>query len=285
LGAVAGLLFLFGLGMIMPGCGKMCTRLYWAGERTMGAIVQVRVKNGTDFHGHKYTHYYSTVYFLTKEGQSVFFENRDYYLDSPALYGSVGVIYNPSHPTDGVIDTRPIYTILIGIAALLVGLLVLSLDSAKDNEGSSVLSSGTAKALGLCLLGLCILSCAMRFFFNRRDLGDAEGATKVGLGAIRSVLLGYHNDIGGKYPSNLDTLALSGNPPALPVENDPKRLPWIPVAMTPPYHQDTPMIHYGNKADDAGGWLYNNVVGDPRFGTVSVNCTHTDAQGTAWDSY
>ena len=38
-------------------------------------------------------------------------------------------------------------------------------------------------------------------------------------------------------------------------------------------------------ANDAGGWQYNNVSTDPDFGTLWVNCTHTDTKGSAWTSY
>ena len=40
-----------------------------------------------------------------------------------------------------------------------------------------------------------------------------------------------------------------------------------------------------NDPVNAGGWLYNNIVGDAGFGAVSVNCTHTDTKGSVWSSY
>lgn len=39
------------------------------------------------------------------------------------------------------------------------------------------------------------------------------------------------------------------------------------------------------RPDDAGGWGYNNVTGDPGQGSVWVNCTHTDARGRKYSDY
>jgi len=57
------------------------------------------------------------------------------------------------------------------------------------------------------------------------------------------------------------------------------------AAAIPYYHKATALVRYGSAADDAGGWMYDNAAGDPRSGQVWVNCTHTDARGTAWSAY
>jgi hypothetical protein len=36
---------------------------------------------------------------------------------------------------------------------------------------------------------------------------------------------------------------------------------------------------------DAGGWGYDNTVGDGWYGNIIVNCTHTDTKGTIWTAY
>lgn len=51
-------------------------------------------------------------------------------------------------------------------------------------------------------------------------------------------------------------------------------------------HSGAAWVKNGDNPDDAGGWLYDAW---PRPGhleaTVSVNCTHTDSRGVAWNSY
>ncbi|MBI4386183.1 MAG: prepilin-type N-terminal cleavage/methylation domain-containing protein [Elusimicrobia bacterium] len=104
-----------------------------------------------------------------------------------------------------------------------------------------------------------------------------EGATKGSLGALRSALSIYYGDMEGTYPSTIEGLTISG-----------KYLTALPFAKTPGYHADSD----GEVADsgvlavtDAGGWAYNNQTGDANFGTVWVNCTHTDAKSTTWTAY
>ena len=59
----------------------------------------------------------------------------------------------------------------------------------------------------------------------------------------------------------------------------------IPVAKTPNYHPDSASVVTAVAPTDAGGWLYDNVLGDFNLGRVMVNCTHTDTKGTIWTSY
>ena len=102
-----------------------------------------------------------------------------------------------------------------------------------------------------------------------------EGATKGNLGAVRSALSIYYGDMEGYYPLNADTLTVSG-----------KYLSAIPKAKTPSYHQDASAFSNASVIADGGaGWRYNNVSGDANYGTLWVDCTHTDSKGTVWTVY
>ncbi|MBI2071761.1 MAG: gamma-glutamyltransferase [Gemmatimonadetes bacterium] len=62
----------------------------------------------------------------------------------------------------------------------------------------------------------------------------------------------------------------------------------IPKAKAPNYHQDLASMveNSGTLAiTDGAGWAYVNAPGDSNFGTVWVNCTHTDTKGSIWTSY
>ncbi len=106
-----------------------------------------------------------------------------------------------------------------------------------------------------------------------------EGATKGNLGAVRSALSIYYGDLEGQYP--VDTLA------ALTAGN--KYLTEMPQAKTPSYHDDTATTVGGNSSnvvvDAGGGWAYTNDRSDGKWGSLWVNCTHTDSKGTKWTYY
>ncbi len=101
-----------------------------------------------------------------------------------------------------------------------------------------------------------------------------EGATKGNLGAIRSALSIYYGDLEGQYPLNVDDLTQGG-----------KYLSKIPKAKSPPYHPDVATFENSSAPGDLGGWLYSNVMTDANFGTLWVNCTHTDSKGKVWTVY
>lgn len=102
----------------------------------------------------------------------------------------------------------------------------------------------------------------------------AEGAAKGNMGMIRSSLSIYYGDMEGQYPSDLASLTVSH-----------KYLAIVPMAKVPNFHPDSTAVRAGKTPDDKGGWVYNNIAGDPNLGTVFVNCTHTDTRGTTWTSY
>lgn len=103
-----------------------------------------------------------------------------------------------------------------------------------------------------------------------------EGATKGNLGAIRSALSIYYGDMEGYYPLNLTAITTNG-----------KYMSAIPKSKTPNYHPDTSgVVNNSVMADNSvGGWRYNNVTGDANYGTLWVNCTHTDTKGSGWTTY
>ena len=102
-----------------------------------------------------------------------------------------------------------------------------------------------------------------------------EGATRGNLGTVRSALRVYYADMEGIYPENLAVLA----------ENS-RLLPRIPLIEVPFFHPDSAETRLAAGApNDAGGWHYNNVSTDVDFGTLWVNCSHTDTLSSVWTSY
>ena len=130
------------------------------------------------------------------------------------------------------------------------------------------------KALALILGGIIL------FFFyissNSFENGrkSQEGATKGNLGAIRTALSMYYEDMGKNYPRDFNALTIGGNYMSV-----------IPSTRLKALHSPSSAVLQGKVSDDAGGWLYNNIVGDLNFGKIAVNCTHTDMRGAKWESY
>lgn len=106
---------------------------------------------------------------------------------------------------------------------------------------------------------------------------SSEGASKGNLGSVRSALSIYYGDMEGQYPTNHEALTVSG-----------KYLGTIPFAKTPNYHADSSTGLFGSGVlffNGVGGWAYGNVPNDSQFGTLWVNCTHTDTKSTTWTGY
>ncbi len=106
---------------------------------------------------------------------------------------------------------------------------------------------------------------------------SSEGASRGNLGAIRSAMSIYYGDMEGQYPSDSAALTLSG-----------KYMTSIPVSKTPNYHADTASMFQGSQAggfQDLGGWIYDSAPGDQSYGSIWVDCTHTDTKGLAWTTY
>ena len=104
-----------------------------------------------------------------------------------------------------------------------------------------------------------------------------EGSSKGNLGAIRSALSIYYGDMEGLYPTDLNSLTNSG-----------KYLSSLPKSKAPNYHADSATVSQNSGTagiTDGGGWAYVNAPGDANFGTLWVNCTHTDTKGSGWTTY
>lgn len=113
--------------------------------------------------------------------------------------------------------------------------------------------------------------------------GESHGASgtvnngespKESLGAIRSALSIYYGDMEGQYPQDMTALALGG-----------KYLTAIPKVGPLNIHPISSDIRYGANPTDEGGWLYNNLATSANVGNVMINCTHADANGSAWTTY
>ncbi|MBI5623529.1 MAG: hypothetical protein HY924_07115 [Elusimicrobia bacterium] len=101
-----------------------------------------------------------------------------------------------------------------------------------------------------------------------------EGSTKGNLSAIRAAV-STHQAEKGSPPSSLEALSEGGKYLAGS----------LPQASVADYHRASNAVLTGTAPDDAGGWLYNADPKDKGFGTVLVNCTHTDSKGTVWTAY
>ncbi|MHB2026776.1 MAG: type II secretion system protein [Elusimicrobiota bacterium] len=101
-----------------------------------------------------------------------------------------------------------------------------------------------------------------------------EGSTKGNLGSVRSAMNIYYGDMQGVYPQQIVDLTIAG-----------KYLSAMPVAKTPPYHDNSSAEVDASAVTDAGGWFFDNAPADANYGAVMVNCTHTDAAGDVWDTY
>lgn len=101
-----------------------------------------------------------------------------------------------------------------------------------------------------------------------------EANSVANLAKLRSALSVYYTDMEGLYPSHLAVLTVAG-----------KYLDSMPQAREPSFHTETSTILLGTVPDDTGGWVYNNNASDANFGTIWINCTHTDTKGTVWTVY
>ncbi len=149
----------------------------------------------------------------------------------------------------------------------------------KANKGSKGFAS-----LGFTLIELMIVvaiigilaAIAIPKFANLIRKSN-EGQSKGNLGAVRSALSIYYGDMEGVYPTDVNSLTTAG-----------KYLTVMPIAKTPGYHADSSgaVQNTGTTAiTDAGGWAYSNGASDANFGTLWVNCSHTDTKSTTWSTY
>lgn len=101
-----------------------------------------------------------------------------------------------------------------------------------------------------------------------------EGSTKGNLGALKGALAVYYGQNEGSYP--VDAL----------VSMTPNYMQNIPSSNEPPYHSKSTTISNASASNDTGGgWMYDNNNTDSTWGSLWVNCTHTDTKGTGWNAY
>ena len=106
-----------------------------------------------------------------------------------------------------------------------------------------------------------------------------EATTKGNLASLRGALAMYYGDR-DRYPTDDLTSLVSG-----------KFIKAVPRAYVEPWHHPNNQVSAGNSAtllaSDANqhAWFYYSDPNDPRFGTLLVNCIHTDLKGTVWTTY
>jgi type II secretory pathway pseudopilin PulG len=124
-----------------------------------------------------------------------------------------------------------------------------------------------------------------------------EGKMKGNLGSMRSALTIYYGDMEGVYPSDLNSLTISG-----------KYMGAIPAVAVPNYHGSTQVIRHnlvtnpfgcgGGYMLDTGEWIYWSDAGalcgsSPApagqrqrvQGELWIACSHTDTKATQWSQY
>ncbi|PIP81638.1 MAG: hypothetical protein CO113_12950 [Elusimicrobia bacterium CG_4_9_14_3_um_filter_62_55] len=82
--------------------------------------------------------------------------------------------------------------------------------------------------------------------------------------------------------------AIGTSPPPRPSMLVPGRLSVLPrLHLAGTGHPATREVFFGRPSSvrDRGTWLYDNDESSPTFGTVVIDCTHTDPKGSAWSSY
>ena len=142
-----------------------------------------------------------------------------------------------------------------------------ALKSSEKSSGFTILELMTAVAIIGILASVAVITYAD--LMRKANEGGQQG----NLGSIRSALSAYYADMEGQYPTGIPALTING-----------KYLSTVPEGRSPNYHNASAAVAVLT-ANDAGGWVYNNVVNDFLRGAASVNCTHTDTKGSVWSSY
>ncbi|MFA6030679.1 MAG: hypothetical protein WC969_12550 [Elusimicrobiota bacterium] len=128
-------------------------------------------------------------------------------------------------------------------------------------------------AFGLLLPGLLVLAGC------RQDSGGnkvpTEGGNITSLGSIRSALSVYYGDHEGKYPAELSELTAGG-----------RYLSALPELRGTPHAPTDETAYYSDvRSSDTGRWGYVNEPASKDFGTVWVDCTHTDMKERNWTQF
>ena len=123
---------------------------------------------------------------------------------------------------------------------------------------------------------LAILGTIASPTFNVLIYKSKEGTTKGGLATIRGAISVYHSD-NDEYPTDDLTSLCKGG----------KYLVKLPVTRLPNTPHSASRHVYvssgtADKVTDVGGWAYDNDPNSPEWGTVRVNCVHTNTVGETW---
>lgn len=96
------------------------------------------------------------------------------------------------------------------------------------------------------------------------------------LGAIRNALSIYYGDLEGQYPEDLTHLTIGG-----------KYLLTLPKVMTLDHPDSNEVTLFPSMAPmDSGTWGYvNNPYDQQYYGSLFIDCTHTDSRGSVWTGY
>jgi len=125
------------------------------------------------------------------------------------------------------------------------------------------------------IIGILSAIGAVKLSENLRK--SKEGATYGNLGALRSALSVYYADVLSQHPVDLNSLTVAS-----------KYISALPKADLTGYHAPSSALSQGPGSSvltDGGGWAYINDSTDANFGTIWVNCTHTDTKRALWTSY
>lgn len=104
-----------------------------------------------------------------------------------------------------------------------------------------------------------------------------EGATKGALTSVRSALEIYYGDNLAHPTDDLSSLTAAG-----------RYLSSLPLVKLPGTgHPENRHVSVGASTaaavTDTGGWAYVNDPDSTAYGTLLINCTHTDAKDRRWD--
>lgn len=98
---------------------------------------------------------------------------------------------------------------------------------------------------------------------------------KNGLALLRSAITVYYGDHPGSFPTSLEELTRDG-----------KYMSALPSVQLAPHLSTDEVEPYSSRAPrDSGRWGYIGNPKDREWGSVFVDCTHTDIQGTVWAAY
>jgi len=132
---------------------------------------------------------------------------------------------------------------------------------------SPVWGTGTKVVVGLDTLVAVYFFVAIPYLQSSFHLAD-EAATRANLKTIREA-------VGETPPARLSMLV----PDSLPI------IPRVKLPQTG--HPISREVIFGpaSAAADRGVWLYDNDESSSGFGTVIVDCTHSDSTGKLWSTY